>query len=159
MLFYFGALDAANNLGSTNDRTKKNTDSKIKEDLFLLEKISQTHIKALNDEKIYRIEQLQEKIKNLEDTVTYSNKLNVYNSLVDNWVRLGGFSGLFGITQDYIDILEMVGIKTIEDLKNHDPEVIYKKLQKLNDIEKPIPTLGMLKHWHRNLIIVLNKNR
>jgi hypothetical protein len=128
--------------------------SNTKNDLYLLDKISDTHIKILNNEKIFRIEQLKEKIQTQQDTLDYSHKLNVYKTLVENWVRLGEFSKLSGITQDYIDILNMVGIKSVLDLKNQDPEALFDNLKRINT-QKPLPTLGMLRHWYRKSTLLI----
>jgi hypothetical protein len=157
LLFFFGALEVASIQEKIKKEFMKKPSQNKKEDLFLLDKISEMQIKILNDEKIFRIEQFQKRIQTQEDAFTYSNKLNVYKDLVDNWVRLGDFSRLKGITQVYIDILEMVGIESIEDLKNNDPELIYGKLENLSHIKNPIPTLGMLKYWHRNSIVIMQK--
>jgi len=117
-------------------------------DLHLLKKISDENIESLNEEKIYRIEELRKKIITKKDTDLYSKKLGIYKSLVEDWVRLGEFSTLHGVTQEYIDLLEMNGIKSTLDLFDKDPEVFYKQLMQSDSINQS-PTLGMLKHWIR----------
>lgn len=117
-------------------------------DLHLLKKISEENIESLNEEKIYRIEELRKKIITKQDTDLYSKKLGIYKSLVEDWVRLGEFSTLHGITQEYIDLLEMNGIKSTLDLYDKDPEILYKQLMQSDSINQS-PTLGMLKHWIR----------
>lgn len=117
-------------------------------DLHLLKKISEENIESLNEEKIYRIEELRKKIITKQDTDLYSKKLGIYKSLVEDWVRLGEYSTLHGITQEYIDLLEMNGIKSTLDLYDKDPEILYKQLMQSDSINQS-PTLGMLKHWIR----------
>ena len=99
-------------------------------DLHLLKKISEENIESLNEEKIYRIEELRKKIITKQDTDLYSKKLGIYKSLVEDWVRLGEFSTLHGITQEYIDLLEMNGIKSTLGLYDKDPEILYKQLDR-----------------------------
>ena len=117
-------------------------------DLHLLKKISDENIELLNKEKIYRIEGLRKKIITKQDTDLYSKKLGIYKSLVEDWVRLGEFSILHGITQEYIDLLERNGIKSTLDLFDQDPEILYNQLIQSNSINQ-LPTLGMIKHWIR----------
>ncbi len=118
-------------------------------DLNLLKNVSEQHIELLHKEQIYNIEQLRMKISTNQDSTILSGKLRIYNSLIEDWIRLGEFSRLHGITQDYIDLLEKDGIKTIKDLHNRDPDILYKELREMTDISKPVPTVGMLSHWIR----------
>ena len=118
-------------------------------DLNLLKKVSEEQLALLYEEKIYNIEDLRERIISRQDAVAYSKKLGIYKSLVEDWVRLGEFSILQGITQEYIDLFEMNGIKTITDLVDQDPEILYNKLKHKTDSTNSVPTLGMINHWIR----------
>lgn len=118
-------------------------------DLHLLKKVSDEQLALLYEEKIYNIEDLRERIISRQDAVAYSKKLGIYKSLVEDWVRLGEFSILQGITQEYIDLFEMNGIKTITDLVDQDPEILYNKLKHKTDSTNSVPTLGMINHWIR----------
>jgi hypothetical protein len=154
ILTYFGTLEAAYTIVERDNDLIFDPKSETKRNLHLLDRISDAHIRILNNEKIFRIEQLQGKIKTEQDTLDYSYKLNVYKNLVENWVKLGEFSILSGITQDYIEILNMVGIKTVPDLSNQDPEALFDKINGIKT-QKPLPTLGMLRHWHRKSILLI----
>lgn len=118
-------------------------------DLYLLKNVSDEHIELLEEDQIYSIEQLRKKITTQQDANTFSEKLGIYKSLVDDWVRLGEFSRLHGITQDYIDLLEKNGVKTVRDLQNQDPIILYDKFRNMTDNTDPLPTMGMIKRWIR----------
>ena len=118
-------------------------------DLYLLKNVSDGHIELLEEEQIYTIEQLRTKITSEQDAAIFSEKLGIYRSLVDDWVRLGEFSRLYGITQDYIDLLEKIGVKTLMDLQNQDPVILYDKFRSNADSSDQLPTLGMIKRWIR----------
>lgn len=117
-------------------------------DLHLLKKVSDEHIELLYEEQIYSIEGLREKLISKQDTDSFSKKLGLYQSLVYDWVRLGEFSILDGITQEYIDLLEIIGIETIMDLVDQDPEIVYYQLRQVTD-SITLPTLGMIIRWVR----------
>ncbi len=118
-------------------------------DLYLLKNVSDEHIELLEEDQIYSIEQLRKKITTQQDANTFSEKLGIYKSLVDDWVRLGEFSRLHGITQVYIDLLEKNGVKTVRDLQNQDPIILYDKFRNMTDNTDPLPTMGMIKRWIR----------
>ena len=117
------------------------------DDLHLLKNVSSEHIQLLVQDEIFTIKQLRDKIRTKQDARSYSKKLGIYKNLVEDWVRLGGFSKLHGITQEYIDLLKLNGINTIMDLQNQDPNVLYYQCVRTHN--RNAPTLGMIKHWIR----------
>ncbi|MFC1803601.1 DUF4332 domain-containing protein [Thermoproteota archaeon] len=119
-------------------------------DLELLKNISDQHIELLRAENISSIKQLREKIITKQDTNTYSVKLGVYRKYVEEWVRLGEFSRLNGITQDHINLFERVGVKSVRDLSQQTPEVLHRLLIESSDGNwNVLPTLGILSRWIR----------
>ncbi len=114
---------------------------------FLSRRRSSENIQLLINEEIYSIKQLRNRIRTQQDAISYSKKLGIYKNLVEDWVRLGEFSKLHGITQEYIDLLKLNGINTIMDLQNQDPNVLYYQCVRTHN--RNAPTLGMIKHWIR----------
>jgi hypothetical protein len=153
LFLFFGTRAANRELAlykQQNDTLSKKSPTEIQSDLELLKNISEQQIELLRAEDINSIKQLREKIVTQQDTNVYSVKLGVYRKYVEEWVRLGEFSQLHGITQNHIDLLERVGIKSVRDLSQQTPEILYRLLiESSNGDWNVIPSLGILSRWIR----------
>ena len=119
-------------------------------DLKYLKKVTQDQMQRIISEEIYSIQDLRKKIKSKKEIEDFSERIGAYKRLVNDWINLGEFSKLTGITQEYIDLFTSVNIKSLEDLSNKNPERLYELLknEKTNDPNR-IPTIGMISHWIR----------
>lgn len=119
-------------------------------DLKYLKNVSQDQMHKIITEEIYSIKNLREKIRSKKEIEDFSERIGAYKKLVNEWINLGEFSKLTGITQEYIDIFATVNIKSLEDLSKQTPEKLYELLKHEKTIDpNSIPTIGMLSHWIR----------
>ena len=118
--------------------------------LHYLKNVSKEELDLLLQEKISNIKDLQNEIKTENDLSEFSEKLGVRKKLVEEWVTLGEFSSLFGMNEDYIKLLNKVGIMSLEDLRSESPSALLKKLSENNNDAVSMPSLGLIKFWVRN---------
>ena len=143
------ALTTAQITKVQSQKSVESVELKQVNDLQFLKNVSADQIKLLFENDIHSITQLKNKVRTHEDTVSYSKKLGVYRTLVEEWIRLGEFSKLYGIKHEYIELLKRNEVYTVMDLQNYDPEDLYTKLRNSTENKDIIPTLGMIKYWIR----------
>ena len=122
--------------------------NKITTDLHYLKNISREELILLSQEKISKIEDLKNKLNTDGDIHEFSEKLGIRRKLVEEWVTLGDFSSLHGMTKDYIQLLKKVGIMSVKDLRNQKPESLWEMLSENPDITV-LPSLEMIRYWVR----------
>jgi hypothetical protein len=160
ILLYFGTLDANKTilkfrLEKTN---KKNHESQSeivsnvgdKTDLHYLKDISNEKIMVLKVDRINSILDLRKKIISQNDIEIYSEKLKIRKKLVEDWVNLGEFSSLYGITSSYIHQLNKIGINSVAELSLQNAMSVLNALQKIQDEQSTLLSIGLIKYWIRN---------
>jgi hypothetical protein len=119
-------------------------------DLVYLKDISEREINILLLEEIKDIMDLKQKITNENDIIEFSEKLSIRKKIVEEWIRLGEFSRLHGITQNYITILEKIGINSVLELSKQDPNILREKMYQVEKNIENLPSIGMIRYWVRN---------
>ena len=141
------------NIIEINDQTTKHeilSSNENSVDLPYLKNISIDELNLLLQEKISNIEDLKNKINTDKDVLELSEKLGIRRKLVEEWITLGEFSNLHGMTSEYIMLLKNAGITNVKDLSNRDPGHLWRKLAESNPDAKSLPSLGMIRYWVRN---------
>ncbi len=119
-------------------------------DLDYLKNISSKEIKILQLEEIKTIMEFKARINTEDDIMDYSTKLGIHKRLVEDWVRLGAFSRLRGMNQDYLNLLEKAGITTLSDLSGQEAFDLLDRIKQVSEFEVNLPSTGMLSYWIRN---------
>ncbi|TFH18059.1 DUF4332 domain-containing protein [Candidatus Bathyarchaeota archaeon] len=119
-------------------------------DLEYLKNISSKEIKILQLEEIRNIMEFKARINTEDDIMDYSIKLGIHKRLVEDWVRLGEFSRLRGMTQDYLNLLEKAGITSLSDLSDQEAFDLLDRIKQVSEFEVNLLSIGMLSYWIRN---------
>ena len=140
----------------------------VKEKPYSKEKVvnSKSLVQERNKETIKYIEKLKEVKKSVEDTrtpyksiVTMKNGAQVLKPYLDVpstgvFQRTSnGLTQLQGMRSEHVTLLMEIGIKSINELSNWNPEELFRKiLEQIRPHDNNrdwIPTQGMIRHWIR----------
>jgi predicted flap endonuclease-1-like 5' DNA nuclease len=80
----------------------------------------------------------------LEETTGIGHKL------ILEWVNLADLMRVKGVGEEYADLLEEAGVDTVKELRNRNPENLYKALVATNEEKKLVrhlPGLEQVKKW------------
>ena len=82
--------------------------------------------------------------KELED------KTEIGHKLIIEWVNLADLMRIKGVGEEYADLLEEAGVDTVKELRNRNPENLYKALLATNEAKnlvRQVPGLEQVKGW------------
>jgi predicted flap endonuclease-1-like 5' DNA nuclease len=74
----------------------------------------------------------------------------ITEKLILEWVNLADLMRIKGIGEEYSDLLEEAGVDTVKELKNRNPENLYKAMVETNQEKKlvrRVPTLKEVQKW------------
>ena len=121
-------------------------------DISSIKGVSPINVKKLNSINIFTVSQLLEAGETFEGVLTINKRTGIYSKKIDEWVRLGDFSRIQGITQNHIELLGAANVFRVKDLAQKIPQELHLKLVELNNDSKfclDTPTLGMVTRWIR----------
>ena len=76
--------------------------------------------------------------------------IGVEPSLVLEWIHQADLAQIKGIGRTYLGLLSAIDVRTLDDLKQQNPEILYQILEETNgneDLVHRLPTLEMLDDW------------
>ena len=76
--------------------------------------------------------------------------IGVEPSLVLEWIHQADLAQIKGIGRTYLGLLSAIDVRTLDDLKQQNPEILYQILEETNgneDLVHRLPTLEMLGDW------------
>jgi len=79
-----------------------------------------------------------------------SEKTGIGYTKILRWVNLCDLCQVYGISTQYLELLEMAGIETIEELRNRSALNLYKAMKAINDdkeIVRKIPGVSDVQLW------------
>ncbi|MHA2393523.1 MAG: DUF4332 domain-containing protein [Promethearchaeota archaeon] len=121
-------------------------------DISSIKGVSPINVKKLNSINIFTVSQLLEAGETFEGVLTINKRTGIYSKKIDEWVKLGDFSRIQGITQNHIELLGAANVSRVKDLAQKIPQELHLKLVELNKDSKfclGTPTLGMVTRWIR----------
>lgn len=121
-------------------------------DISDIKGVSPINVKKLNSINIFTVSQLLKAGETFEGVLRINKRTGIYSKKIDEWVRLGDFSRIQGITQNHIDLLGAAKVSRVRDLSHQIPQELHIKLMELNKGNlycENTPTLGMVTRWIR----------
>jgi len=77
-------------------------------------------------------------------------KTGIGHKLILEWVNLADLMRINGIGSEYADLLEEAGVDTVKELRNRNPESLYKALVDTNQAKhlvRLVPGLSRVTDW------------
>jgi len=77
-------------------------------------------------------------------------KTEIGHKLILEWVNLADLMRVKGVGEEYADLLEEAGVDTVKELRNRNPENLYKALLAANEAKnlvRHVPGLEQVKAW------------
>lgn len=95
-------------------------------------------------------EQLLEAGSSRKGRQELAEKTGITDTLILEWVNLADLLRVPGVGEEYSDLLEEAGVDTVKELRNRNPENLYKAIQEVNARKKlvrQLPGLSKVEAW------------
>lgn len=118
--------------------------------LEYLNKIESDHLKKLEEIKIKTVDDLIKKATLLKGRMEIARTTGISYSLILQWFNYLNLYKIRGIGKEYLNLLEIARVDTIDKLANRNSENIYNILMELNLIKKRVkklPNKNQIKLW------------
>ena len=115
-----------------------------------IEGIGPAYAKKLNSIGIYTTNDLLEAGGTRIGRQEISEKAEIPNKLILEWVNLSDLMRIKGVGEEYSDLLEEAGVDTVVELSRRNPENLHAKLLEVNEEKKlvrKLPNLNEVTAW------------
>lgn len=115
-----------------------------------IEGIGPVYAEKLAGAGIKTIEALLDKGAGRKGREDLAELTGITEKLILEWVNLADVMRIKGIGEEYSDLLEEAGVDTVKELKNRNPENLYKAMVETNQKKKlvrRVPTLKEVQKW------------
>jgi predicted flap endonuclease-1-like 5' DNA nuclease len=118
--------------------------------LIKVEGIGEVYAKKLIEVGIATTGALLEKGATPKGRKEIAEAADISHKLVLRWVNLVDLFRVKGIGEEYADLLEAAGVDTVPELKQRNPDNLFKKMKEVNKEKKLVrhmPGLGQVADW------------
>jgi predicted flap endonuclease-1-like 5' DNA nuclease len=115
-----------------------------------IEGIGGKYTQKLQAAGIKSTDQLLEKGGSRKGRQELAENAGISETLILEWVNLADLMRVNGIGEEYSDLLEEAGVDTVKELRNRNPENLYKAIQEVNARKKlvrQLPGLSKVEAW------------
>ena len=115
-----------------------------------IEGIGPVYAQKLSQININTIEKLLKLGASKKGREEISTRSGVSETLILEWVNLADLMRIKGIGEEYSDLLEEAGVDTVKELRNRNPENLFKALQETNEQKKLVrrpPAKSQVIQW------------
>jgi len=115
-----------------------------------IEGIGSTYGKKLKDQGIMTTDGLLSTGSTPKGRKQLAKKTGISEKLILDWVNLVDLVRINGVGQEYSDLLEEVGVDTVVELAQRNPEYLHKKILGVNKTKQLVrksPSLNQVKDW------------
>jgi predicted flap endonuclease-1-like 5' DNA nuclease len=115
-----------------------------------IEGIGPTYAKKLVATGIKTTEDLLDAGATANGRKELSEKTDISETLILEWVNLADLMRIKGVGEEYSDLLEEAGVDTVAELAQRNPDNLYAKIMEINEAKKLVrrpPTLEDVKSW------------
>ena len=115
-----------------------------------IEGIGPVYAEKLAGAGIKTVEALLDKGAGRKGREELAELTGITEKLILEWVNLADLMRIKGIGEEYSDLLEEAGVDTVKELKNRNPENLYKAMVETNQEKKlvrRVPTLKEVQKW------------
>ena len=118
--------------------------------IITIEGIGPAYAQKLNKVNINTIEKLLKLGASKKGREEISTQSGISETLILEWVNLADLMRIKGIGEEYSDLLEEAGVDTVKELRNRNPENLFKALQETNEQKKLVrrpPAKSQVINW------------
>jgi len=119
--------------------------------LETIKSLSEEHNKLLRDEcDINSASALLKAGATPADRQMIAEMVGVDPSLVLEWLHQADLAQIKGIGREYLGLLSSIGVRTLDELKQQNPEILHPTMEETNGNEELVhrlPTLEMVSDW------------
>ncbi len=115
-----------------------------------IEGIGEVYAEKLKAVGVTSVEKLLESGATPKGREDLAKQTGISQDLILKWVNRADLYRVKGIGSEYSDLLEAVGVDTVVELAQRNPEALYKKLDEVNAEKKLVrrmPTPDQVKEW------------
>ena len=115
-----------------------------------IEGIGPAYAQKLSKVNINTIEKLLKLGASKKGREEISTQSGISETLILEWVNLADLMRIKGIGEEYSDLLEEAGVDTVKELRNRNPENLFKALQETNEQKKLVrrpPAKSQVINW------------
>ena len=115
-----------------------------------IEGIGPIYAKKLNYVRIFTTNDLLEAGGTRVGRLEISEKTEISDKLILEWVNLSDLMRIKGVGEEYSDLLEEAGVDTVVELARRNPENLHARLIEVNEkkeLVRRMPTLESVKNW------------
>lgn len=115
-----------------------------------IEGIGPGYAEMLAKEGIKTVEGLLKVGSKIRDRKKLAESTGISGKLILEWVNLADLFRVKGIGEEYSDLLEEVGVDTVPELAQRNPENLLQKMQEVNEAKKLVrrlPVLSQVQSW------------
>lgn len=115
-----------------------------------IEGIGPVYAEKLAGVGIKTVEALLDKGAGRKGREELAEQTGITEKLILEWVNLADLMRIKGVGEEYSDLLEEAGVDTVKELKNRNPENLYKAMVETNQEKKlvrRVPTLKEVQKW------------
>ena len=115
-----------------------------------IEGIGPAYAEKLAGVGIKTVEALLDKGAGRKGREELAEQTGITEKLILEWVNLADLMRIKGVGEEYSDLLEEAGVDTVKELKNRNPENLYKAMVETNQEKKlvrRVPTLKEVQKW------------
>ena len=116
-----------------------------------IERIGQAYSEKLNLHGIKTTADLLEAGSTRKKRETLAENIGTSQNVILEWVSLSDLLRIKGVGEGHTDLLEEVGVDTVPDLANRNPENLFAKIIEINE-EKKLPRKAMSKEQVRDWV-------
>jgi predicted flap endonuclease-1-like 5' DNA nuclease len=125
-------------------------DTKAGIPIIEIEGIGPVYSKKLNSLGIITTTDLLDTGGTPEGRQDLSEKAEITESLILEWVNLSDLMRIRGVGEEYSDLLEEAGVDTVVELARRNPENLHMKMREVNardELVRKLPTLNDVTSW------------
>ncbi len=115
-----------------------------------IEGIGSVYAEKLQGVGVKTVEALLDKGATAKGRETLAEATGISEKLILEWVNLADLMRIKGVGEEYSDLLEEAGVDTVKELKQRNPENLYKAMIEVNQAKKlvrRVPTLKEVQQW------------
>lgn len=118
--------------------------------LTRIESMSHAHVEKLKKVGIFSVEELLEHGSTPDARAELSRNTKISERLIFRWVKHADLFRIKGIAGHKAELLEAVGVESMPELAQAEPEFVYNEMKKVNqrkNLVQRVPGMVQIRRW------------